>query len=127
MSARDRIARLAGLFIRRPDLVRRDADDELAAVVDGRIADAIAAGMSPEEARADAMRRLGAPVDEAQAQLRQSALGVSERLVDTNGSAISARTSATHCADSPRAAVLRVCRIDAHAWRRRECGDVRHR
>jgi predicted permease len=49
--------RLANLF--RTARVRDEIDEELRYHIDARIADNIAAGMSPKEARADALRRFG--------------------------------------------------------------------
>ncbi len=70
---RNGFRQVAGLILRRPAPIRRDADDELESVLEGRIAHFVARGMTPDAARAEAMLRLGASVDEARDQLRQSA------------------------------------------------------
>ena len=49
-----------------------DADDELRALVAERIDHLMARGMSADEARTEALRRLGAPLDEAAALLHDS-------------------------------------------------------
>ena len=71
---RNGVKRLAGLIVRRPELVRRDADDELAAVLEARIEFLVARGMTPDAARAEAERRLGGSVDAARRAVRKSAV-----------------------------------------------------
>src|SRR5262245_3342105 len=51
----------------------KDADAELQAYIDARIDHLIARGMSPNQARAEAERRLGGPIGEVQTAMRQSA------------------------------------------------------
>ena len=65
--------RVVGLIVRRPEAIRRDADDELASVLDERVADLIAKGMSPEAARDQAVQQMGGSVDDARNRVRQSA------------------------------------------------------
>lgn len=54
-------------------MVDDDADAELDAFIDARIEHLVARGMTPEEARAEALRRLGAPLDDVRASLHRSA------------------------------------------------------
>ena len=65
-----------------PALAAADANDELRAFLDERVEHLIAHGMSPEEARAEALRRLGSPLGDAREQLRDSAVA-RERTVRT--------------------------------------------
>lgn len=53
--------------------MKRDADDELEALIAFRIEHLIARGMSPDDARAEAIRRLGAPLDQVRHQLHANA------------------------------------------------------
>jgi len=53
--------------------MRRDADDELEALIACRVEHLIARGMSPDHARAEAMRRLGAPLDQVRHELHTNA------------------------------------------------------
>ena len=53
--------------------MKRDADDELEALIAFRVEHLIARGMSPDDARAEAMRRLGAPLDQVRDQLHTNA------------------------------------------------------
>ncbi len=62
-----------GLITRRPDAILRDADAELASVVDERVAHLVARGMAPEAAHAEAVRRLGGSLDQARERLHRSA------------------------------------------------------
>ncbi|HEU4630550.1 MAG TPA: ABC transporter permease [Gemmatimonadaceae bacterium] len=50
-----------------------DADAELDAFLEARIEHLVARGMTPAEARAEALRRLGAPLDDVRASLQHSA------------------------------------------------------
>src|SRR5581483_7459764 len=76
------------LGVRRPEQARRDADDELAAFLEERTERLVAEGMSPDDARAEAIRRLGRSVDDARIGLRESAehrervLSLRERIGD---------------------------------------------
>jgi putative ABC transport system permease protein len=67
------VRRLFRLGLRRPDLVRSDIDDELAFHLESRIEYLIARGRTPNEARAEALRRLGSDVDTARQRLHRSA------------------------------------------------------
>ncbi len=80
MNARERIVRLLGLVVRRRDLIQRDADDELAAVIEGRVAQGIEKGLSPDAAHKDAMRRVGGSLDDARTVVRRSAARRERRL-----------------------------------------------
>src|SRR5512143_1409964 len=71
---RNGVKRLAGLIVRRPELVQRDADDELASVFEARIESLVARGMAPDAARAEAERRLGVSVDAARHAVRKAAV-----------------------------------------------------
>src|SRR5258708_33040986 len=52
-------SRLANIF--RPEKLRGEIDEELRYHIEARTADNLAVGMSPQEARADALRRFGSP------------------------------------------------------------------
>ena len=67
------------------DRVAADANDELSAFLDERIDHLIARGMTPAEARAEALRRVGAPLGDARAMIRESAAS-RERTVRTRQS-----------------------------------------
>jgi putative ABC transport system permease protein len=67
------VRRLLRLSIRTRATMKRDADDELEALIVSRIEHLIARGMSPDDARAEAMRRLGASVDQVRHQLHTDA------------------------------------------------------
>lgn len=67
------LRRTIGLLARRPAFVRQDADDELAAVLEARVEHLVARGLSPEEARAEAVRRMGGDLAAARADVRKSA------------------------------------------------------
>ncbi|HXT17012.1 MAG TPA: ABC transporter permease [Gemmatimonadaceae bacterium] len=65
--------RLFRLPLRSDAAAAADVDEELHAFLAERVDDLVAQGMSPSEARAEAVRRLGASVDEASASLHTSA------------------------------------------------------
>jgi predicted permease len=65
-----------------PALAAAEASDELRAFLDERVEYLISHGMSPEDARAEALRRLGSPLGDAREQLRGSAVA-RERTVRT--------------------------------------------
>jgi predicted permease len=67
------VRRLFGLPLRTVDQVRSDADAELDAFLEERIEHLVQRGMTPEAARAEAMRRLGASMDDTRTALRESA------------------------------------------------------
>ena len=67
------------LALRRPELARQEADDELRAFVEARVEQLIAAGMNPGEARAEAIRRLGRSI-EARVSLGDSGQRRSDRI-----------------------------------------------
>jgi predicted permease len=67
------IKRAFALAIRRLSVVHRDADDELSSLIEERTDLLVERGMSREDARAEAMRLLGKPLEEASADLRRSA------------------------------------------------------
>jgi predicted permease len=67
------LKRAFGLLARRPELIRRDADDELAALLEERVDHFIARGMNPEAARAEAVRRMGGDMEAAREGVRESA------------------------------------------------------
>jgi len=58
------VRRLLRFSIRTRAAMKRDADDELEALIACRVDHLIARGMSADDARAEAIRRLGAPLDE---------------------------------------------------------------
>ena len=70
---RSGVRRLFRLPLRRREFARMDADDELDAYVEARIEYLTARGMSPVEARVEALRRLGGSIDEVRTLLRSSA------------------------------------------------------
>ena len=67
------VRRLFRLPLHTPDVARADADAELESFLDERVASLVRRGMTPEAARKEALRRLGAPLGEVQAALRHSA------------------------------------------------------
>ena len=67
------VRRLLRFSIRTRAAMKRDADDELEALIACRVEHLIARGWSPDDARAEAMRRLGAPLDEVRHQLHTTA------------------------------------------------------
>jgi predicted permease len=64
------------------DRIAADANDELLTFLDERVEHLVARGMTPEAARAEALLRLGVPLDDASERLRDSA-GKRERSVRT--------------------------------------------
>jgi len=71
--AREGVRRAFALAVRRRDVIQRDADDELESVLEGRIERLVAAGMPRDDARAEAIRRMGASVDASRSGIRRSA------------------------------------------------------
>ncbi|MFL5613514.1 MAG: ABC transporter permease [Gemmatimonadaceae bacterium] len=66
--------RLLRLALRSPARARADADEEVAAFVDARVADLVARGATEAEARAEALRRLGgSTITEVQRRLHRPA------------------------------------------------------
>jgi predicted permease len=75
------VRRLFRLPLRSARQARADADEELASFVDARVADLIARGLTPDEARATALERLGGPtLDAVRARLQQSATHREQRM-----------------------------------------------
>jgi predicted permease len=74
------VRRLFRLAVRRPVVTRSDADDELDLFLAERIDSLIARGMTPADAREEALRRLGAPLDQVRASLHRSAARRENRL-----------------------------------------------
>ncbi len=77
---RDGVRRLFRLGVRSPERVRADANDELRSLVDARIEHLVARGMSAQDARLEAERRLGGPMDDVRDALEQSALRREKRM-----------------------------------------------
>jgi len=67
------IKRAFALAIRRMSVIHRDADDELSSLVEERTDLLVERGMSPDDARAEAIRLLGKPLEDASADVRRSA------------------------------------------------------
>ena len=67
------VRRLLRFSIRTRAARKRDADDELETLIACRVEHLIARGMSPNDARAEAARRLGAPLDQVRDQLHTNA------------------------------------------------------
>jgi predicted permease len=67
------VRRLLRFSIRTRAAMKRDADDELEALIAFRVEHLIARGMSPDDARAEAVRRLGASLDQVRHQLHTNA------------------------------------------------------
>jgi len=67
------VRRLLRFSIRTRAARKRDADDELETLIACRVEHLIARGMSPNDARAEADRRLGAPLDQVRDQLHTNA------------------------------------------------------
>ncbi|MES2305717.1 MAG: ABC transporter permease [Gemmatimonadota bacterium] len=67
------VRRLFRLSLRRPDLIHEAMDEELRFHIDERVAQLTARGMSPAEARAEAVRRLGPSLTEVTRRLHSSA------------------------------------------------------
>jgi len=74
------VKRLFRLPLRRRDLAQADADAELQAFIDERTDDLVRRGLSPSDASAEAIRRLGAPLSEVRESLRTSAARREARL-----------------------------------------------
>lgn len=67
------VRRLLRFPIRTRAAMKRDADDELEALIASRVEHLVARGMSLDDARAEAVRRLGASLDEVRLQLHTNA------------------------------------------------------
>lgn len=67
------VRRLFRLAVRRPDIVHDDMDAELRFHFEERVEHFVSRGMSREDARAEALRRLGGGVDETRERLHHSA------------------------------------------------------
>jgi len=67
------VRRLLRFPIRTRAAMQRDADDELEALIGFRVEHLIARGMSPLDAKAEAIRRLGASLDQVRHQLHTNA------------------------------------------------------
>jgi predicted permease len=67
------VRRLLRFPIRTRATIRRDADAELETLIACRVEHLIARGMSPDDARAEALRRLGPSLDEVRHQLHNHA------------------------------------------------------
>jgi predicted permease len=72
-SIRNGVRHVFRLGLRRPDVVREDADAELASYVEARVEQLMARGMSAADARAEAIRRLGDSLESARDELERSA------------------------------------------------------
>ncbi|HLB08398.1 MAG TPA: ABC transporter permease [Gemmatimonadaceae bacterium] len=79
------VRRLFRIPMHTPDRVAADANDELRTFLDERVEHLIAHGMSPKEARAEALRRLGSPLGDALELIQDSAV-TRERAVRTRES-----------------------------------------
>lgn len=79
------VRRLFRIPMHTPDRVAADANDELRTFLDERVEHLIAHGLSPKEARAEALRRLGSPLGDALEQIQDSAV-TRERAVRTRQS-----------------------------------------
>ena len=79
------VRRLFRLPAHTPDRVADDANEELSTFLDERVEYLIARGMAPAEARAEALRRLGAPLGDAREMIQSSAV-TRERAVRTRQS-----------------------------------------
>jgi predicted permease len=77
---RDGVRRLFRLPLRTASQVAGDADEELHAFLAERVDDLVASGMSVEDARHEALRRLGVPIDDAAASLHNSARARERRM-----------------------------------------------
>ena len=53
------VRRLFRLAVRRPDAARAELDEELRCYAEARVEHLVARGWSPEDARAESLRRLG--------------------------------------------------------------------
>ncbi|HKV71000.1 MAG TPA: ABC transporter permease [Gemmatimonadales bacterium] len=67
------VRRLFRLPLSTPDATRQDVDDELGSLIDSRVESLVAQGMSPGDARTEALRHLGPSLDDARKQLHSSA------------------------------------------------------
>src|ERR1017187_10560057 len=79
-SIRAGVRRLFRLAIRRRDTIREQMDEEMRFHLDARVAHFIARGMTPEGARAEAMRRLGTSLPETLDRLGRSAIRKEQRM-----------------------------------------------
>ncbi|HMI56965.1 MAG TPA: ABC transporter permease [Gemmatimonadaceae bacterium] len=79
---REGVRRLFRAPLHTTDRVAADANDELRTFLDERIDHLVARGMSPAEARAEALRRMGAPLGDAREMIRDSAVA-RERTIRT--------------------------------------------
>ncbi|HEV7703209.1 MAG TPA: ABC transporter permease, partial [Gemmatimonadaceae bacterium] len=82
---RSGVRRLFRLPLHTTDRVTADANDELRTFLDERIDHLIARGMRPDEARAEALRRMGAPLGDAREMIQESA-ATRERTIRTRQS-----------------------------------------
>lgn len=73
MQIRTGISRLFRLALHKPALARQEMDEELAFYLDARIAQFTGQGMTPDQARAEALRRLGGTVAQTRHRLQHSA------------------------------------------------------
>ncbi len=80
MRIRDGVRRLFRLPLRTHSAIEADADEELSTFLAERVDDLVAHGMSREDARVEAVRRLGASIDDAAASLHHSALERERRM-----------------------------------------------
>ncbi|MDB4873795.1 MAG: permease [Gemmatimonadetes bacterium] len=67
------VRRLLRFPIRTRTAMKRDADEELEALIACRVEHLVARGMSPDDARAEAIRRLGGSLDQVRQQLHTNA------------------------------------------------------
>ena len=67
------VRRLFRLPLRTSVAIHSDADAELESLIASRVEHLIARGMSPSDARDEALRRLGATLEETRLQLHESA------------------------------------------------------
>jgi putative ABC transport system permease protein len=67
------VRRLFRLPLRRPHAAHADVDAELDALIAARVDDLVARGMTPDSARDEALRRLGANIESVRRQLHSSA------------------------------------------------------
>src|ERR1041384_241151 len=68
------IARLLRFVLRSKQSARADADAELDAFIEARVEQLVGRGMTPHDARAQAIASLGAPLDDVRARLRSSTI-----------------------------------------------------
>src|SRR5262245_31916964 len=83
MRSRDLRAGIRRLFripLRTTRQIESDADEELRTFLAERVDDLMAHGMSPDDARAEAIRRLGAPIDDTASFLHTSAIHRERRM-----------------------------------------------